>query len=123
MDWYEWAHCLVLPSRHSEGWPKVVAEAMAHGLICVGVRHGQVPTMLEGRGILTERGSPEEIADALASIAANPAGYTTMSHRAAEWAHQFSLETLRDALRDLLADQWDVLLRPARARLSHGTAH
>jgi glycosyltransferase involved in cell wall biosynthesis len=118
MAWYEWAHCLVLPSQHSEGWPKVVAEGMAHGLICIGVRHGQVPVMLEGRGILTETGAPEEIADALAAIAAHPDAYTVMSRDASAWAHQFSLETLRDALRDLLAEQWDVLLR--RARLTHG---
>lgn len=120
MEWYEWAHCLVLPSKHSEGWPKVIAEGMAHGLICVGVRHGQLPRMLEGRGILTETGSPAEIAEALATIAANPEAYTAMSHSASVWARQFSLETLRDALRDLLAERWDVLLRPARARLSHG---
>jgi glycosyltransferase involved in cell wall biosynthesis len=106
MQWYEWAHCLVLPSQHSEGWPKVLAEAMCHGLLCIAVAHGQVPAMLEGRGILLPRGTGAEIAEAFAAIAGAPAQYQEQMRAAAEWARQFSLEGLREALANLLAQRW-----------------
>lgn len=106
MPWYEWAHCLVLPSVHSEGWPKVIAEAMCHGLICVAVDHGQVGKMVQERGIVIKTGSPEEIAKALTDISANPEKYMELGQSAAQWAAQYSLEGLREALRQLMAQQW-----------------
>lgn len=108
IQWYEWAHCLVLPSKHSEGWPKVVAEAMCYGVICIAVNHGQVPAMVKGRGILLSQGSGQEIGEALINIAAEPAKYTTMMREAAQWAKQFSLEGLRKALSALLTQQWNL---------------
>ncbi len=96
------------PLRHSEGWPKVVAEGMCHGLLCVAVAHGQVPRMLTGRGVLLPTGSPEEIAQALRGAANDPAGQQPVMHAASAWARQFSLEGLRRALADLLADRWNL---------------
>lgn len=110
LKWYEWAHCLVLPSINSEGFPKVVAEAMCHGLICIAVNHGQVPTMLTGRGVLLEKGTPEEIAAAWQRIAAAPDEFQSLMHAASEWSRQYSLEGLRSALGKLLSEQWNVTL-------------
>ena len=106
LRWFEWAHAMVLPSQHSEGWPKVVAEGMCHGLLCVAVAHGQVPRMLTGRGVLLPTGSPEEIRQALRGAANDPAGQQPVMQAASAWARQFSLEGLRRALADLLADRW-----------------
>jgi glycosyltransferase involved in cell wall biosynthesis len=106
LDWYEWADCLVLPSRHSEGWPKVVAEAMTHGVVAIAVAHGHVPTMLQGRGIVLESGTADEIAVALQSVADRPEEYRALAHAASSWASQYSLEGLRDALAELLSDRW-----------------
>lgn len=108
MRWYEWAHCLVLPSQHSEGWPKVVAEAMCHGLLCIAVEHGQVPAMLAGRGVLLPHGTSAEIGEALTAIARQPLQYQAQMRAAAEWAKQFSLEGLRTALASLLAQHWQL---------------
>jgi glycosyltransferase involved in cell wall biosynthesis len=110
LKWYEWAHCLVLPSANSEGWPKVIAEGMCYGLVCVGVRHGQVPRMLEGRGIVLESGTPREIADALQHVAERPGDFEGMRQGASLWARQYSLDGLREALRDLLNQHWGVSL-------------
>jgi glycosyltransferase involved in cell wall biosynthesis len=106
LSWYEWAHCLVLPSRHSEGWPKVVSEAMCHGVVCVAVRHGQIPRMLDGRGIVLPHGTAGEIADALHRVAADPDAFRPMMADAAAWARGYSLDTLREALSDLLGRSW-----------------
>ena len=106
LRWYEWAHCLVLPSQHSEGWPKVIAEGMSHGLMCVAVAHGQVPTMLQGRGVLVETGAPPEIAAALREVMRAPERCRAISSAASNWARQYSLETLRAALSRLLRTRW-----------------
>lgn len=111
---YQWADCLVLPSVHSEGWPKVVAEAMCHGLICIAVDHGQVGTMLDGRGILLPSGEVEQFTEALKSIAADPAAFRPMAQDASVWSRKYSLEGLREALSQLLEETWDVkLTKPA----------
>jgi glycosyltransferase involved in cell wall biosynthesis len=116
LEWYEWAHCLVLPSTHSEGWPKVVAEAMTYGVLCLAVDHGQVATMLRDRGVLLREGSPEEIADALREVAANPEPYRAMTYRASRWARQYSLERLRESLAALLSERWNV---PIHVQTNH----
>jgi glycosyltransferase involved in cell wall biosynthesis len=110
LKWNEWADCLVLPSQNSEGWPKVIAEAMCYGVVCVGVDHGQVGRMLEGRGFLLPEGSPREIADALLAIHRNPEVYTRLSASAAAWAQQYSIDGLRTALEKLLEKEWKVAL-------------
>lgn len=106
LGWYEWAHCLVLPSVHSEGWPKVVAEAMSHGLICVAVDHGQVASMLQGRGILLHSGSADEIAGALREVITEAEQYHPLMKNAAIWAQQFTLEGLREELRRRMLQWW-----------------
>jgi glycosyltransferase involved in cell wall biosynthesis len=106
LDWYEWAHCLVLPSTTSEGWPKVVAEAMCFGVLAIAVNHGQVAEMLKDRGILLENGTADEIAAALGQVAADPAAFQPVVQRAATWSRAYSLEGLREALRALLSERW-----------------
>jgi glycosyltransferase involved in cell wall biosynthesis len=110
LRWYDWAHCLVLPSVHSEGWPKVVAEAMCHGLMCVAVDHGQISSMLADRGLLLRSGSAQEIAQALLWISQNPEQCQQRMEKASLWARQYSLEGLRDALADFLSQTWQVTL-------------
>jgi len=106
LEWYEWADCLVLPSRHSEGWPKVIAEAMSYGVLCVGVDHGQLQRMLRGRGILLREGSPAEIADSWEWLVTHPEQSRILSERSSEWARQYSLDGLREALNQLLTKEW-----------------
>jgi glycosyltransferase involved in cell wall biosynthesis len=108
LKWNEWADCLVLASRHSEGWPKVVAEGMSHGVLCIAVDHGQLRTMLTERGILMRSGSAEEIAEALTTVAADPSEWIATRQRAARWSTQHSLEGLRRAITDLLVERWSL---------------
>jgi glycosyltransferase involved in cell wall biosynthesis len=103
--WYRWADCLALLSV-SEGWPKVIAEAMCFGVVCIGASRGLVPEMLAGRGIVLETLEPHEVAKALARVARFPDQMTSLRHRALEWSRQFSLDELRQALDDLLSREW-----------------
>jgi glycosyltransferase involved in cell wall biosynthesis len=110
LDFYEQAHVLVLVSE-TEGWPKAIAEAMAFGLICIGSNRGLIPEMLgEGRGILVPPGDVGALTEALRQIAKDPQKYQPVRARAAAWAQKYSLENLREALRELLTERWQVAI-------------
>jgi glycosyltransferase involved in cell wall biosynthesis len=112
LDYYEQADVLVLVSR-TEGWPKAIVEAMAFGLICIGLDGGLVPHMLAGgRGIVVPPGDVEALTAALERISEAPEDHETMKSRAAAWAQEYSLEGLREALRQLLAARWQVPVNP-----------
>ncbi len=102
MEWYGRAHLLVLPSSH-EGWPKVLAEAMCHGLVCISTDLGFARDMLgEGKGRLYPLGNIEALAACLEHTLADADGYLSVSRAGAAWASRHSIEGLRDALRELV---------------------
>jgi glycosyltransferase involved in cell wall biosynthesis len=99
---------LVLASM-TEGWPKSIAEAMTFGLICIGSNQGFVADMLaDGRGLLVTPRDIPGLAEQLANIAAHPASFNLMRLRASEWAQDFSLDKLREAIKVLLAAHWQI---------------
>jgi glycosyltransferase involved in cell wall biosynthesis len=120
MPWYEYAHVLVLPSKHSEGWPKVLAEAMCHGVVCIGTDHGLVPWMLDGKGYVVPVDDVPALARCIERIAGEPDEYLRLSRNATLWARQYSLEALRTALRDLLSGRWQTAIG-CRDAVSTGT--
>ncbi len=107
LDLYEGHDVLVLNSE-CEGWPKAIAEAMAFGLIAIGSDRGLVPWLLADRGIVIPAGDHERLAVELETIARSPEGYRSMREAAASWSQQHSLEGLREALRDLMAERWNL---------------
>jgi glycosyltransferase involved in cell wall biosynthesis len=114
---YAQADVLVLASN-VEGWPKAVAEAMAFGLVCIGSERGVIPQMLEaGRGITVRPGDARDLALALHRLIQNPEERARMAAKAAEWGQQYSLDGLRQALRQLLGERWRTCesLKPSNA--------
>jgi glycosyltransferase involved in cell wall biosynthesis len=106
LDYYEQARILVLASQ-TEGWPKAIAEAMAFGLVCIGANRGLVPQMLgEGRGLLVEPGDAAALAARLRQAATDASAAARISERAAAWASQFTIQTLKAALRQQLESSW-----------------
>jgi glycosyltransferase involved in cell wall biosynthesis len=114
LGFYETSDVLVLASD-TEGWGKALAEGMAFGLMCIGSDRGFVPQMLgEGRGMIVPPKDVDALAKALVWVSDHPAECAAMASRASSWAQKFSLEDLRDALRDLLRRSWGVdLVSPA----------
>jgi glycosyltransferase involved in cell wall biosynthesis len=113
IDYLSAADVLVLASE-TEGWPKSIAEGMAFGLACIGSNVGFVPQMLEGRGFAVTPRDEDGLTAALLRLAESPDRLAEMRQGAAVWAQRYSLEGLRDALRDLMAEWWG---EPTRLQL------
>jgi glycosyltransferase involved in cell wall biosynthesis len=100
---YRRAHFVLLPSR-SEGWPKVLSEGMAYGVLPVTSDVGSIPQIL--RGFRIGRALPVEDLNAFAAAIAGyvraPETWKTEAHRAAEAARSFSYDAYLDAVRKLL---------------------
>lgn len=105
LGFYETHDVLVLASE-TEGWPKAIVEAMAFGLVCIGSDRGLMPQLLaEGRGLVV----PPRDVDALAAAlrrAADPAEAAAIRERAAPFGQRYSLEDLREALREVMEKWW-----------------
>ena len=115
LGYFETSDALVLASE-TEGWPKAITEAMAFGLVCVGSNRGLVPQILsEGRGIVVPPRDVDALAAAIHNIATARNEYAPMRERAADWAQQYSLEGLREALRALLLERWRLAARQRAA--------
>jgi len=99
---YKNAHFLLLPSK-SEGWPKVVAEAMFWGAIPLVTPISCVFWMLgEGkRGILLHLDVDADVS-AFAKAVKDPIPLEKMAVAGQEWSHQYTLDTFEKSIKELL---------------------
>jgi len=105
LAFYETHDILVLASE-TEGWPKAIVEAMAFGLVCIGSDRGLIPQILgEGRGLVVEPRDVPALAAALRQ-AMDPVQAEAIRARAAPFGQRYSLEDLREALREVMARWW-----------------
>lgn len=95
------------PTRASEGFPKVVLEALACGLPVVTTRVSVLPDLIgNGCGALVNDTTPASIARAIADILSDERRYRSMSECAVATARQYSLEEWRDTIGELLKTTW-----------------
>lgn len=95
------------PTGASEGFPKVVHEAMARGVPVLGTGVSAIPELLRGGGgTLLEDRRPETLARAIAGWRSDPEGYARARRSALETARRYSLEGWRDAIAERLGEAW-----------------
>lgn len=99
---YQNSHFLLLPSK-SEGWPKVVAEAMFWGCLPISTPVSCVANMLdhENRGLLLTLNLEKDIS-AIESLMSNSAVYQTKINKGIHWSRQFTIDKFEDEIKKLL---------------------
>jgi glycosyltransferase involved in cell wall biosynthesis len=100
---YAESHIVIMPGV-KEGWPKVVAEAWAHGALPVAASAGIVPWLLAGgeRGVIFPP-TPEGLAGELERLLAEPAALERLARRGSGEARALSLEDFQDRLEEVIA--------------------
>lgn len=99
---YQNAHFLLLASR-SEGWPKVVAEAMFWGCVPAATKVSCVASMLDhgNRGILLQNDLRADVA-AFESILKDEAAYNHMASLGLQWAQRYTLDRFESSIQQML---------------------
>lgn len=105
------ADLFVYPTSASEGFPKVVLEALANGLPVVTTDVSVLGELIPGSGVILRDLAPEAVADAVIGCLESDSNYEEMSARAVTVARAYSLERWRDTIGDLLRTSWCVSLR------------
>ena len=99
---YKKAHFLVLASK-SEGWPKVVAEAMFWGCVPVATAVSCVENMLDSgnRGILLSMDLDADVQNILLLLN-SPEAYQEKSDKALSWSQDYTIEKFESEIKKLL---------------------
>jgi len=111
--YYAAAHLLLLPSD-SEGFPKVLSEAMAFGVVPIAGAVSSIPQALAelGTGRAVPPGDVAAFAAAAADYLTDPDAWAEASRRGIEGADVFAYEGYLDDVRRLAASVWDLDLAP-----------
>lgn len=105
---YARAHLAIMPGI-KEGWPKVIAEAWAHGALPVAASAGLVPWILsdEETGVCFEP-TPEALSAALARVMALPERARRWQSQLPPRACELSLEVFDSRLRQVLLERFGI---------------
>ncbi len=102
---YSDSHFIIFPSSSSEGWPKVLSEAMAYGVIPIASNVSSIPQILKD----TQAGfaiAPEEIdrfVQTILDFSTDPSSWKVMSQAAVAAAGNFSYDYYLKAVNILLS--------------------
>lgn len=101
-DAYTQAHFMILPSK-SEGWPKVVAEAMFWGCIPLVTPVSCVPYMLDNqnRGLLLTLNRENDV-NRITGLLKDTRTAETMIKAAVAWSRNYTLDTFEAEIKKLL---------------------
>ncbi|OGS62507.1 MAG: glycosyl transferase [Flavobacteria bacterium GWF1_32_7] len=104
---YQTSHFLVLPSK-SEGWPKVVAEAMFWACVPVVSKVSCVPYMLGygERGIQLEEQLQTDISQVM-SVLNDQLLYQKMASEGQNWSRQFTTDKFEIEIKKLLQNRFN----------------
>jgi len=116
------AHLILHPSQ-SEGWPKVLSEAMAYGVVPIASAVSSMPQILAatGAGVACPVEDIDGVVAAIISYVNNPAEWQAASRAGVAAAPQFGYRAYQAAVADLFRRAWGIDLQsplPAPAALA-----
>jgi glycosyltransferase involved in cell wall biosynthesis len=102
-QFYKTAHFILLPSE-SEGWPKVLSEAMAYGVVPIATAVGSIQQYLDefSTGHAVSSRESTQFREAIEDYLRLPARWHEHSRNAVEAARKFSYANYLRAVRELL---------------------
>jgi len=110
---YQRAHLIVFPST-SEGWPKVLSEAMAHGVVPIASNVGSIPQTLSqigaGKAIPTDQIS--KYVEAILEYVDNPAIWENERDKCIRAGVRYTYPAHLNAVQTLFKQVWQIELRP-----------
>jgi len=111
-DFYQRAHVLLLPSSSSEGWPKVLSEAMAYAVVPVASTVSSIPQVLAetGAGVALPPHDVEAFVHAIQGYVDHPEAWCRASRAGMAAAERFTYDAYLDAVREMFRDAWGLEL-------------
>lgn len=99
---YQDSHFLILPSQ-SEGWPKVVAEAMFWGCLPIASPVSCVPNMLSAgkRGVVLTMEMEKDVQQ-IKNLLDNEEVYQSQVLKAEQWSRQYTLDYFEEEIEKLV---------------------
>ncbi|MCD4844216.1 MAG: glycosyltransferase family 4 protein [Methanosarcinales archaeon] len=94
-DIYQESDLFVLPS-FNEGMSNALLEAMASGLPVISTDTGGTSELIDGNGILIQKGNSDEIAQAISTVMNDPEAFKQMGLRSREIAETMSWEAVAE---------------------------
>ena len=111
-DFYAQAHFLLFPSSASEGWPKVLSEAMAYGVVPLAGAVSSIPQILAetGAGVALPPFDVNAFVNEVLAYAAHPDRWKAASQAGIASAPMFTYKHYLTELRRIFHDAWGIEL-------------
>lgn len=105
-DAFAHAHVQLMPTAASEGWPKVLSEGMAYGVVPLAGAVSSIPQYLArfGTGAAIDPHDVDAFADVLAAYAGDPTRWARESAAAVAATHWFTFDHYLASIDKLVGD-------------------
>lgn len=107
---YKRSHFILLPSTASEGWPKVLSEAMAYGVVVLASTISSIPQILRetGAGLAIDPKEPQKYAETILELINDPSEWKDYRQAARRSACLFSYSHYLDSLKQMMGETWGI---------------
>lgn len=111
-EFYSRGHFIIFPSDASEGWPKVLSEAMAYGVVPIASNVSSIPQILAdtGAGLALPPYDVEAYVRAVLEFVNHPDRWRSASCAGLKAAERFTYSAYLQAVRDMFRDAWGIEL-------------
>jgi glycosyltransferase involved in cell wall biosynthesis len=110
-EFYAHAHFMVLPTTASEGWPKVLSEGMAFGVVPLAGAVSSIPQILESlkTGMALDSDDIAGFAESIQNYLQYPERWKSESLAGVNAASQFTFQSYLSQVCRMFQDKWNLI--------------